>query len=714
VTRPRRPCKQFPITTRVALGAALSTALVTTAVWAIEDGVIEIERIDGDGWNAEGVVVRFDLSGAGTQAHAAVARLQLDGQPRELRNVRVDCPQVELSGERFACRNARVTVALPALGPQSLTGSVAYGRTDGSLELELGGLNVGRGTVSVRGALRNSGWSAQARLSEVAIEPLTKLARDFSVELPDLTVTDGRTTLTLDAAGAGAIIERLNVAGNVVDFSANNTAGSLATDKLSLALSGTLRRSGDDWQFQAELRSSRGQAYAEPMFLDLGLHEAFATARGRLRNGGATIEVQQFELQHEEVVTASGSTTLDFAQGQPVRSLALRLASLQFPGAYQSYLQPFLLDTDLKSLKTSGGIAGELTVENGAPQHIDLKFDAMTFDDDAGKLALHALDGSWSWSVEADRRDEDETASREAGAPRSRLAWRSGKLFGLELGAGELQFSTSARDFRLLEPARIPVFDGVVELDSFRIRNVGMPTVAFIVDATIRPISVQRLCRAFGWPEFGGQIGGAISKLRMREGVLTLGTTLTAQVFDGGLTISDLRLEQPLGQWPRFYSNVAFDNLDLELLTGAFSFGRITGRISGGLEGLQLFNWTPVAFDARLYTTPDDRSRHRISQRAVQNIGSIGGGSGAAAALSSGFLRFFEDFNYDRLGWSCRLQNEVCAMDGVAPAPNGGYYLVKGKGVPRIDVIGNSRRVDWPRLVQQLIAATKSGGPVVE
>jgi hypothetical protein len=53
-------------------------------------------------------------------------------------------------------------------------------------------------------------------------------------------------------------------------------------------------------------------------------------------------------------------------------------------------------------------------------------------------------------------------------------------------------------------------------------------------------------------------------------------------------------------------------------------------------------------------------------------------------------------------------------MDGIAPAPNGGYYLVKGKGLPRIDVIGGARRVDWPRLVQQLIAVTESEGPVVE
>jgi hypothetical protein len=52
-------------------------------------------------------------------------------------------------------------------------------------------------------------------------------------------------------------------------------------------------------------------------------------------------------------------------------------------------------------------------------------------------------------------------------------------------------------------------------------------------------------------------------------------------------------------------------------------------------------------------------------------------------------------------------------MDGVAPA-DGGYYIVKGSGLPRIDVIGNQRRVAWTRLVRQLAAITESPGPLVE
>jgi hypothetical protein len=422
-------------------------------------------------------------------------------------------------------------------------------------------------------------------------------------------------------------------------------------------------------------------------------------------HGTRELTIERFALDHADVAEASGRAGIDFANERPLRTLTLKLAGLEFPGAYASYLQPLLLDTNFKSMKTAGKLAGEVTLEDGSPSRVDLTLDDLTLDDGTQKFAIEALAGVVHWRPDSAANSDDSSSA---------LSWRGGAIFGMAMGAAELQFSTRGRQFRLLQATRIPLLDGALALESFRVRNVGLPSVAFMVDATLEPIDVKRICQAFGWPEFGGRVGGTLSKLRMREGVITLGTTLRAQVFDGSLALSDLQLQQPFGQWPRFYSNVAFENLDLELMTGAFSFGRITGKLSGRVDGLRLFNWAPVAFDAKLYTPPGDRSRHRISQRAVENIGSIGGGSaGVTAALSSGFLRFFDDFNYERLGLSCRLENNVCAMDGIAPATNGNYYLVKGKGLPRIDVIGSNRRVDWPRLVQQLIAATKSGGPTV-
>jgi hypothetical protein len=633
----------------MAFAAAALALAAAGLVNAVDDASLTIERVGGDGWTAENIAIDWRSS---DRVSATIGRLKLNTGAQELRNVRIDCPRLQLSARVIACEGARVAMALPQIGAQTLTAKLVYGRSDGSLEAAVTGIKLGDGTAKLAASLRGGAW-------------------------------------TFDASLAGVTL--------------NNESGSLATDKLSARVRGSARQSGEDWQFAVDVSSSQGQAYAQPIFLDFGAHALRASATGKLR-GNRALTIERFTLDHAQVAQASGSAAVDIANEQPLRSLTLQLTALEFPGAYESYLQPLLLDTNFKAMQTAGKLAGQIEMVDGTPTRVDLTLADLTFDAGARTVALQSLGGAVHWRADPQQKSED-----------SVLRWSGGTLLGLALGASELQFNSSARQFRLLQPARIPLLDGALALESLRIRNAGLPSVAFMVDATLEPIDVKQLCRTFGWPEFGGRVGGSISKLRMREGVVSLGSTLSAQVFGGSVTFSDLLLQQPFGKWPRFSSNVAFENLDLELMTGAFSFGRITGRLSGRVDGLRLFNWAPVAFDARLYTPPGDRSKHRISQRAVENIGSIGGGgAGVTAALSSGFLRFFDDFNYDRLGLSCRLENNVCAMNGVAPAPNGGYYLVKGKGLPRIDVIGSSRRVDWPRLVQQLIAATKSGGPTVQ
>ena len=90
----------------------------------------------------------------------------------------------------------------------------------------------------------------------------------------------------------------------------------------------------------------------------------------------------------------------------------------------------------------------------------------------------------------------------------------------------------------------------------------------------------------------------------------------------------------------------------------------------------------------------------------------------AAAALSTGFLKFFDVFAYDQIGLRCVLKDGVCAMSGVGPAKTGaqgqGYNLVKGRGLPRIDVVGYRDTVSWQRLVQQLAAIARSGSATVK
>lgn len=702
--------RRLALTASVAAGAILGATLVD----AVEQLELEVEKIEGTGWRAEGVAIRLNLPENGAGASATVARLTLGDPQQTFANVRIDCPEVEVSVQEISCEKAVIAGKLGALGMQAVAGRVRYARTNGDIEVRLNGLHVADGRVAIDGSMKQSGWNVSARIERMQVGRVLELAHQLKLPVPQLTGS-GVATGTLTASGVGGELSRGVIAMGIADVTVNNEEGSLATEKLSASLHADVRRSGDALLFNADLKSSAGQAYAQPIFLDFGAHALSLSARGVRR--GDELKLEHFALDHRQVAEGQGSASLDFKEEQPLRELRLKLAGLRFPGAYTAYLQPMLLDTSFKSMTTSGALSGDIEISGGSPRKVDLRFDQLTLDDGARRLVIRDLTGDVHWldAGMASTADNDEESEAPRTAADSTLQWSGGALLNLDLGPAALKFRTQSRQMRLLEPSRIPLLDGALDLESLRVRNAGLPSVAFIIDATIQPISAGEICKAFGWPEFGGKLEGKISKLRVRQRVATLGTTLEARVFDGIVKISDLKLDQPFSAWPRFYSNIALENLDLALVTSAFSFGGITGRLSGDIKGLELFNWSPVAFDAKLHTPANDRSQHRISQRAVENIGSIGGGgAGVTAALSSGVLRFFENFNYERLGFSCRLENDVCHLDGVEPAPNGGYYLVKGKGLPRIDVIGGARRVDWPRLVQQLIAATESGGPVVD
>jgi hypothetical protein len=689
--------------TRLLRALAITAALlVATNVRAIDVLNIDLNAVSGAGWSAHGIDLRFSLRSQ--QLEVRIDEVKVTQLTEPLRAIHVQCPTVEITSTTIDCAAAQVTASVPGLGLQRFIAEVSYGRRDESIVVQADGLKIGEAEMSLRVASRQEDWDIAASLQSVPLNALTGLATSLGIAVP-VDISSGAITAKLSATGAEDQVRTAALRGELHSLTLNNESGSLASDGLALAFDIELEHRSQQWSYELDISANSGQAYAEPIFLDFAAHPLQLKSSGA-REATGEVRLTRFDVDHASVLQAHGTASLDPKQQQPIRELSLTLQGLQFPGAYEAYLQPLLLETSFKSLQTAGRIAGTLAITEGAPSEIELTFDDVHLDAGETSIAVNGLKGSWLWTAEESDQREPQLISH--------LAWSGGSLFKIPFGASSMRFASEARTFRLLEATSIPLLDGALQLDSLRARNVGLPSIAFMIDASLEPLSVQQLARAFDWPEFGGQLSGSISKLRMRDGVLTLGTTLEAQVLGGAVRVSDLRLEQPFGKWPRFYSNVELSDLDLDLVTSAFSFGRITGRLSGTILGLELFAWSPVAFDANLRTPPNDRSRHRISQRAVENIGSIGGGAGVTAALSSGFLRFFEDFNYAQLGISCRLRNEVCEMSGVGPAANGGYYLVQGRGLPRIDVIGNSRRVDWPRLVRQLIAVTESEGPVVQ
>ncbi|MCJ7558039.1 MAG: YdbH domain-containing protein, partial [Gammaproteobacteria bacterium] len=298
----------------------------------------------------------------------------------------------------------------------------------------------------------------------------------------------------------------------------------------------------------------------------------------------------------------------------------------------------------------------------------------------------------------------------------SRLSWNSGTVYNILIGGGAVNLQLGNDDVEMLAPLRLSVLGGALLINQLVLNNFGADDATGRLDAELEPIQLGQLTGAFGWPAFSGKLSGRLPLLQLAENTITVGGTLSARAFDGTMELSNLRIEQPFGLVPRLQGDLTIRDLDLQRVTEAFSFGLIQGRLSGDVLGLSMQNWRPVAMDMYFYTPPNDTSQHRISQRAVEDLASVGGG-GAGAALSSGFLKFFDVFAYDQIGLRCVLKDGVCTMSGAGAAKAGplgrGYYLVKGSGVPRIDVVGFRDRVSWPRLVQQLGAIRQGGSPTV-
>lgn len=663
-------------------------------------------QVEFEGLAVEGLAVDWTpdpASGAVTLRAARVRGLEATGP---LAGFAIDCAELRVEGDELRCERGRLSGRLGSLGVQD-SAFTARRRADGGLRLGFDDFAIagGRGRLDV--SVAGGSWDADARLSGLDVAKLAQVAKPWA-KLPDGFTVAGRAGGRFRAAGRGdaPATAAAGLAIDTLDFS--DSAGTLAGEKLGgrLDVEATFARA-NRIEARGRLAIAAGQAYSDPVFLDFAANPATLDFDGALDTGALRFDATTFALDHAGVMRADGTATVDFAGETFLPSARVRIESLALANALPAYAQPFLVDTAFRDVTGGGTVRGGVDVDAGLPTRAALDLDGASFASENAAFALTGLRGVLRWY-------DDESRSSLAGTIddalfASRIAWDSGRLWGLEIGAADLPFATTGRHFRLLEPESIPVFDGAIEIGTLRVRHAGSAEMYVRFDAAIRPISVALLSRAFGWPEFQGTLEGDIPGLQLREGVVTLDGALEARVFDGRVAVRELSLRDPLGKYPRLFANVGIENLDLELVTRTFEFGTITGRLSGYVSELETFDWMPEAFDAFLFTPPDDRSRRRISQRAVTNLSSIGGGSGGgvAAVLQGGLLRFFDDFGYGRLGLSCRLANDVCIMGGVLPAP-GGYYIVKGRGLPRIDVIGSQSRVAWTTLVRQLASMMES------
>ena len=418
-----------------------------------------------------------------------------------------------------------------------------------------------------------------------------------------------------------------------------------------------------------------------------------------LRGDGGGWRVPAFSWQDGRVLDASGSAR--FGAGGELADLDLSLALGQLATARDRYLSGFLAPAGFPDLVLAGEARARLVLEGGELASLALGLERLNAIDPRQRFTLAGLHGNLRWT---------RSVSPEPGE----LAWDSAALFGIGLGHARMDFRSADGQLRLLSPVSVPALEGRIRLDHLRWQPPGGGNGArFQLGATLEALDLGSLSQRLGWPPFTGTLAGRIPSARYENNVLTLDGGLAMEAFGGTVSLSELVMERPFGVAPTLSAEVAIDDVDMEPMTAAFGFGSITGRMDGRIASLRMVDWSPVAFDAWLGSDPAWEGRRRISQRAVEDISKVGGGGGLMGGLQAQALRLFDDFRYARLGLGCRLRDNVCAMSGVGSAGDG-YTIVEGAGLPRIQVVGFRRRVDWPTLVARLEAATEGQTPVID
>jgi len=674
-----------------ALAVLLLSASVAGAVDALKITIGELSTAQGQLHNVE--ISLSGLHAERQQLQLSVAGLELAEPYDLLTAISFQCPALSLATDSLECPSGSAEIHSGWLDAPDAAFSFAFYRQHGKVHLD--DLKLGGGRLAVSAQSLQQGWRIGLRARRLRGGLVRRLLKSAG-----MVQATGRYNIQAQADGVREELRNIDVSLTVRDASLQNREGSLASE----ALSATARlqannRGHDSWRWQGSLQVDKGAVYAAPVYWQAPEKPLQLLGKGVLQTSTQRLRIKKFRFDHPGVAAVQGAAQIQLDGARPLQQAQVSLQTDNLQALTDIYLAPFFVASDLEGVGFAGKLSADAEIERQALSRLKADFTGLDISDQASRFALSEGEGAIRWAA-------------EGGKNRSDLAWQGLRIYRLPIGPGKISLLSNAREAVLLQPVSIPFLGGRIDIGHFAWQDgsAAQPQIQF--QGALSDVSLDRLTKALDWTPLSGNVSGQIPAVTYRNDRLQVDGRLKIQMFEGQIYIDDLALTGLFSDFPQLYANIQIDHLDLQALTRKFAFGGMQGKLSGYIRDLTLQDWRPVSFYAWLGTPDDDHSRHRISQKAVQNLASIGGG-GAADILSRGFLRFFDEFGYDKLGIGCYLHRGVCQLMGVEAAEHG-YYIVKGGGLPRIDVIGYNARIDWQVLLTRLARIGTTAGSVVE
>lgn len=468
----------------------------------------------------------------------------------------------------------------------------------------------------------------------------------------------------------------LDILFNAASFS--DETGLHAGEKLTGQVKLAANKMRDHWEWNGLISWDQGELFWQPFY--------FGQAGNKFESNGSfkspLLNIENASL----LVNAVGKMTANAqinTQKNTLDDIQVSAKNVDFAGLYSIFLKPMLEKSVFGNLEVSGKADWQFEIKNLVPSSFELNLRDANIDDKNGKFAFHHINANLPWDYE--------------NAKTANLSYKSGHLLKMPLGNTNL--NAEINRYSVTTPQlTLPILDGALNFTDLSAAMIS-DNWYWHLSMGLTPISMNEFSKALGWPTMQGKISGQVPQVSYAGKQLNMDGAMTFNVFNGTIGMNNLKIDDPLGVVPRLSADLLMRDLDLGELTRTFSFGNIEGKLDGDVKNMMLENWKPVYLDASIKTS-DGKQLKKISQRAVENITALGG-EGTAAALQRVFLRFFKEFNYEKIGLSCKLRQDVCEMGGVESTATG-YIIVKGKGIPSVNVNGYTQKISLSDLLGRI------------
>ncbi len=618
---------------------------------------LSLGSIQHPAFEAEGVTVAFDTAKRGT-ADIRFNRLRVARE--EYRGLKIHCAGFFFDGRQLDCPEGTV-LRENARGRErpTLPFSFAWRAQDGFLSFSMHDVDA------------------------VAFSPLVKRLRGWQ---PQGTIDFGL-TVEGDKAWLGLALHDLAFASKEGDVSGKD---------ILLTLAGNAERRNGVWQWHARFDWPQGELYRAPWRRAAGVT---MTAEGSLTPTVLEVSLAQLNVAGTGGVTAS--VRWDRVLGEAT-DWGFITDEIDLASAMREWLQPWLSSLGFPAWQAAGHARFSAEWKAGSLHRFYAGLDGAQLADSTGYVELSGVNAQVPW--------EDLTPTDAS------ISVAAGRLGDLPLGGFALPLRLDGRE-ATIKGLTAPMLDGKFVIDLLRLAKTKQSEVPVQANARdsgryaetksqsgwhaefeggIEGVSMPKLSRALKLPLMAGSLTARVPRIAYEENMLRLDGALSIEVFDGGIIVHQLRLMDPFGKERRFIAEVTARNLDLGMLTRTFAFGSIEGRFDVDLHDLEMQNWQPLRFDARIASSEGDYPRS-LSIGALKDITALGE-TGQPKALERVPERSGFSFGYDRIGLSCALRNGVCLLDGVAREGDG-IVLMRGSGIPSVSIIGYNRRIDWEALV---------------